>query len=391
MFSCYRHRGMKALVQWLLRLFFVTLACVFVVLYVTLGNTVHVQPAVVPPTPQAHSGADTRYVPPLVVQEKTNHTASGVSTGGLWEMLPQNTSQCVPSVQTANTTNYLSMTPHCYNYIINNPNICADAPNLLVLIYVYSAPSSFKSRSAIRQTWGNKDLFDGRTLRIIFPVGATNDSKTQQQLQEENQVTGDIIQENYIDSYKNLSYKGIQSLKWIHKYCSHAKYILKVDTDVIVNVYLLRRLFATVYNSSPMPYIACKVYLSPVLRPGSWCWKWCVRSQEYKDAFYPRYCWGPAFFTSGKTFKAFYTASLTTPIWWIDDVYVTGLIPRNVGDVSHRSINDYWVEDPKHVSSVATVSPHRLLFGIIKNTENMVGVWKILQKYYISKNSKNKS
>ena len=47
--------------------------------------------------------------------------------------------------------------------IVNNENLCADAPDLLLLIYVYSAPQDFKKRQAIRATYGNKKLFDGKT------------------------------------------------------------------------------------------------------------------------------------------------------------------------------------------------------------------------------------
>jgi beta-1,3-galactosyltransferase 1 len=58
-------------------------------------------------------------------------------------------------------------------------------------------------------------------------------------IEYENEIYQDIVQEDFIDSYKNLTYKGIMALKWISIYCSKIKYILKVDDDIVVNTFTL--------------------------------------------------------------------------------------------------------------------------------------------------------
>ena len=46
----------------------------------------------------------------------------------------------------------------------------------------------------------------------------------------------DIIMENFIDSYGNLTLKTMMGLKWASRYCGRAKFVYKVDDDMFVNV-----------------------------------------------------------------------------------------------------------------------------------------------------------
>lgn len=46
----------------------------------------------------------------------------------------------------------------------------------------------------------------------------------------------DIAQGNSLDTYRNLTYKTIMCLKYAKCHCKNAKYVLKVDDDLFVNV-----------------------------------------------------------------------------------------------------------------------------------------------------------
>uniref|UniRef100_A0A8C1RA65 Hexosyltransferase n=1 Tax=Cyprinus carpio TaxID=7962 RepID=A0A8C1RA65_CYPCA len=53
----------------------------------------------------------------------------------------------------------------------------------------------------------------------------------------------DIIQQDYRDTYNNLTLKTLIGMYWITKYCPEAKYILKTDSDMFVNTeYLIEEL-----------------------------------------------------------------------------------------------------------------------------------------------------
>ena len=46
-----------------------------------------------------------------------------------------------------------------------------------------------------------------------------------------------MIQENFLDSYHNLTYKSVMWLRWTAEYCPKAKYLLKMDDDIFVNIF----------------------------------------------------------------------------------------------------------------------------------------------------------
>ena len=131
--------------------------------------------------------------------------------------------------------------PHNFQLLINPEySICNGVENLFIMTYVHSAPGNYKKREIIRQTWANTAIF--ADLRIVFVMGATKSPKVNDLLKLEQSIYGDLVQENFEDSYRNLTYKGVAALKWLSIYCDKKpKYILKVDDDVIVNTFLLRQ------------------------------------------------------------------------------------------------------------------------------------------------------
>jgi len=96
---------------------------------------------------------------------------------------------------------------HPYNFTINNPDLCrcsnvSDEGPPLILVYVQTAPSNFQRRERVRQTWAKRDNYRGITLRTIFVLGHDRNSQLQAQLEMEAQRHGDIVQENFIDTYR---------------------------------------------------------------------------------------------------------------------------------------------------------------------------------------------
>lgn len=129
--------------------------------------------------------------------------------------------------------------PHNFAYI-RNPgySVCNNGSSpVYMLIYVHSGPGNYQRRIVIRETWATRTLFP--ELRLVFMIGKSADQNLMKAIEYENEIYQDIVQEDFLDSYKNLSYKGIMALKWISIYCSQTKYILKVDDDIVVNTFTL--------------------------------------------------------------------------------------------------------------------------------------------------------
>ncbi len=120
--------------------------------------------------------------------------------------------------------------PHDFIYVINPAlQICGKQgywPSVFLLIYVHTSPENLKRRLAIWETWTRRRLFGD--IRIVFMMGKAGGELTERLVNLEANTYNDIVQENFVDSYKNLTFKGIMALKWISTYCNETKYILKV-------------------------------------------------------------------------------------------------------------------------------------------------------------------
>ena len=158
--------------------------------------------------------------------------------------------------------------PHNFSYIINPEySICDNNNNnnntsIYLLVYVHSGPVNYQRRVVIRETWATRTLFPD--LRLIFMIGKTLDKNVMKAIKYENELYRDIVQEDFIDSYKNLTYKGIMALKWISVYCTKAKYILKVDDDIVVNTFTLTNhlKFLDKYDPNRCTTILCLLWKS---------------------------------------------------------------------------------------------------------------------------------
>ena len=60
--------------------------------------------------------------------------------------------------------------PHNFKYILNSPQICKHK-HIFAIIYVHTAPSHYKRRMIIRESWGNHKYYPDLTVRIVFVMG----------------------------------------------------------------------------------------------------------------------------------------------------------------------------------------------------------------------------
>jgi hypothetical protein len=122
----------------------------------------------------------------------------------------------------------------------NNENVTSrQAPAASVIVYVHSAPDNFGKRQSLRATWSRRSMFPN--VRIVFMMGLSKTDTDQHLIMLEAGLYGDIVQENFLDSYRNLTYKGIMAMKWLSLHCANVDFILKVDDDIVVNMFALVR------------------------------------------------------------------------------------------------------------------------------------------------------
>jgi len=106
-------------------------------------------------------------------------------------------------------------------------------------------------------------------------------------IREEYLLHKDIIQMNsFVDSYFLMTKKIIKSFKWTSYYCSNAKYVLRINDDVILNKYEFINYFKQI------PYKQSQIYGNLV--KGSYPnrdinSKFYVKWNEYAPKKYPWY------------------------------------------------------------------------------------------------------
>ena len=132
-------------------------------------------------------------------------------------------------------------------YGIRNRNICSEINDLFVVVLVHTAIGNFERRQLIRNTWGNISMFQNHKMRIVFLLGKPDKNLYQRAINLENKHHGDIVQGLFKDTYHNLTYKAVLGLRWAKENCRQAKFVLKVDDDVVVNTPRLLNLLATKY------------------------------------------------------------------------------------------------------------------------------------------------
>lgn len=221
--------------------------------------------------------------------------------------------------------------PHPFTYNIVNTRLC-DRSQTDVLIWVHTAPDHYRHRLVIRETWGNPRSLTTRKSKLVFFLGMVTNltSPTQDMINYESQMYNDIVQETFVDSYRNLTYKAIAGFKWATNYCKSAKLILKTDDDMVVDINLLFRHIDSLRGEGKVisNTILCDVWFkkSPERNSG----KWKITQAEYKDDRYPPYCPGLGLVMTADLIPKLYEASFYEPYFWIDDVYFTGLLGRNI-------------------------------------------------------------
>ena len=217
-------------------------------------------------------------------------------------------------------------------------------------------------------------------MKIVFILGRTEGSipELDAALLHENAAHKDIVQEDFLDTYRNLTYKAIAALKWISTYCNDSKYVLKSDDDMIVNPFTLMYYLERKVNNE---HIMCHLYgIERVNRDSERC---KVTKNEYGIGFYPTYCSGSAFIMITDIAMALHDVSYSVPFFWVDDVYVTGLLPFKLGNVTYEQLSDKYeifVED-NVVRKLAGYYWSSYIFGHVQDIDVFRTVWRTIVKY----------
>ena len=261
----------------------------------------------------------------------------------------------------------------------------------LLLIVVCSAVTRLDLRHAIRHTWGAAAATTTRrrhrsAVRLVFVVGRpeAGGAQAQSALEAESDAFGDVLQADFVDSYANLSLKTLAALRWSLERCasrllaapplSSPFFVMKTDDDVFVNVPNVVRFVTDLVQDGRRRFVTGHLFraTTPDADPRS---KWYTPHSAYRNRTYPPYLSGAAYVISGDALPRMYDAAARSDPFWLEDVYVTGILARLAGcALIHNDRFDYRKTNVADVCRLKELlSSHELL------AQELYDLWRNMQ------------
>jgi len=197
---------------------------------------------------------------------------------------------------------------------------------VLAVIVVCSAVENEARRDAIRSSWGAPTHLRPLGVRVVYVVGRVPGSDGA--VAAEARRRADVVQADFADTYRQLGVKSVAALRWAAERAACARFVVKTDDDTFVNSRLLSRdLAANRHRRFVMGHAIARA--RPQRTPGA---KWYTPPELYRAPVYPTYVSGAAYVVSGDAVRPLLRAAAAAPpVFWIEDVYVTGMLAGRAG------------------------------------------------------------
>lgn len=234
--------------------------------------------------------------------------------------------------------------------------LCGEISVKLV-IFITSITQEKRGRDVIRQTWLSVTKNNMADVRYFFILGRPLNRSYEKGLHNEIIENNDIVVYDFMDTYHNLTVKTLLGFRFATQRCIRAKYIMKTDTDVYVNLKaILTNLITNDFNITDS--LRTERYINPVkyrnytkdyhfqkrilpshdtfgllwhdTEPYRGNSKWFVSYEEYPEDVYPNYYDGHAYILSMKIARNVVKVSRKVPFFKFEDVYV-GMCLKKLG------------------------------------------------------------
>ena len=206
-----------------------------------------------------------------------------------------------------------------------------------------------------------------------------------------------------------MLFQGLTALHWIDKNCKNAKWIFKSDDDIVINIFEFRKKLKSLeeiysFNTTEKVYkppiknqtvgienvqtknktllknmFFCKVWArSRVYKEGKNCHaKQCITEEEWPGDFFPPYCSGSTFLFPVRTSRFLLNAYTKVPFFWIDDIYITGILSL-VKNIQHYGLDKHY-NLYSHLTGY-TYKKNDIFVHYPKSVEKMTIVWNTILK-----------
>jgi hypothetical protein len=235
--------------------------------------------------------------------------------------------------------------PQKVRIIVSPWNLCThnQGSNLDIFIYLWTRVSTFEHRNVIRSTWASRDAFP--SVNVAFVLGLSKNETLNSKVREENEKYGDIIQGDFYDAYRNLSFKSIIQWRWSMYNCRNARFFGKIDDDVFLNTpFLLQTLASKKFTDPSLKLtfagqILNETKLLMVVRDKT---KKYFVSEDFPDNVLKPYVNGPFYVMTSDLPARLYEKAYISWDFWIADAW-DGILADKIGGVQFIQMKHLYV------------------------------------------------
>ncbi|XP_013170723.1 PREDICTED: beta-1,3-galactosyltransferase 5-like [Papilio xuthus] len=230
---------------------------------------------------------------------------------------------------------------HYIRNVVIKPNVSCHL-NRLFVILVTSYVGHVELRSAHRRAMSAERLKSMNATRIFLLAKIPKKEKyiTQEAINNESDIFGDLLQGDFTEDYRNLTHKHLMGLQWASTFCN-TSFILKVDDDIVFN---LNQTYNFITKIKDEKNLLIGYMLNNTLPRRSKQNKWYVTQEEYSGNIYPPYLSGWYYIMSSNIASLITREAPYHYQFWIDDIFVTGILSEFLGITLRHLPKDYWLE-----------------------------------------------
>ncbi|CAJ0932169.1 unnamed protein product, partial [Mesorhabditis belari] len=209
-----------------------------------------------------------------------------------------------------------------------SPSVCTSETQTVII--VHSSVANFERREVIRKTYGEEKYRKKYGYEVIFVTGRKAENVLfDKWIHEESNQHEDILQGDFIDSYENITIKGLLWLRYVSVSCPWSSFVLHLDDDIIFDVnQIFMQLIDFKLDDNSVICLTTTYQSGEIVRDPKA--RWFVSYTAFSEDTYPAYCAGAAYLLLAERLPGIIREITKYEYIPIDDVVITGIARKRL-------------------------------------------------------------